>query len=220
MPSALVRKPVRDAEATRLRILDAAEHEFADHGLSGARVDAIATRTDTNVRMIYYYFGSKDGLYRAVLERAYAAMRENERGLALDTLPPADAIRRLTEFTFDYQQAHPEFVRLVSIENIHRAEHLRALQPIREMNASVLETIDRILDRGKATGEFRADAEPIGVHLLMTALCFFRVANRYTLRTVFPVDPLDPELCAPHRRMLVDAVLGYLHGPRSDVAPH
>lgn len=212
MTQALARKPARDADATRLRILDAAEHEFAEHGLTGARVDAIAQRTETNVRMIYYYFGSKDGLYRAVLERAYAAMRANERGLALDTLPPADAIRCLAEFTFDYQQAHPNFVRLVAIENIHRAEHLSTLQPIRQMNASVLETIDRILERGKASGEFRADAEPIGVHLLMTALCFFRVANRYTLRTVFPADPLAPEFSAPHRRMLVDAVLGYLHG--------
>lgn len=212
MPQAFARRPARDPDATRLRILDAAEREFSDHGLSGARVDAIASRTDTNVRMIYYYFGSKDGLYRAVLERAYAAMREHERDLALHALAPADAIRRLTEFTFDYQQAHPEFVRLVAIENIHRAEHLRTLQPIRQMNASVLETIERILERGKASGEFRADAEPIGVHLLMTALCFFRVANRYTLRTIFPVDPLAPELCASHKRMLVDAVLGYLHG--------
>lgn len=205
-----VRKTPRDAEAARRRILDAAEHEFADSGLSGARVDAIATRTDTNVRMIYYYFGSKDALYRAVLERAYGQMRETEQQLRLDTLAPREAIRRLTEFTFDYQQAHPEFVRLVAIENIHRAEHLRALTLIRTMNATVIETISAILERGKAAGVFRTDAEPIGVHLLITALCFFRVANRYTLRTVFPIDPLDPSLQDSHRRMLVDAVLGYL----------
>lgn len=204
------RKTTRDAEATRLRILDVAEQEFADHGLSGARVEAIASRSDTNVRMIYYYFASKDGLYRAVLERAYGGMRATEQGLALHDLAPEDAIRRLTEFTFDYQQAHPEFVRLVAIENIHRAEHLRTLAPIRAMNASVIETIGAVLERGKAAGVFRADAEPIGVHLLITALCFFRVSNRYTLRTVFPIDPLDPSLVDHHRRMLVDAVLGYL----------
>ncbi len=205
-----VRKPSRDPAATRRRILDAAELEFAAHGLSGARVDAIATRTETNVRMIYYYFASKDGLYRAVLERAYGRMREAEQSLALDSLAPEDAIRRLTEFTFDYQQAHPEFVRLVAIENIHRAEHLRTLEPIRRMNASVIETIGRILERGQAAGAFRTDAEPIGLHLLITAFCFFRVSNRYTLSTVFPVDPLAPHLGPHHKRMLVDAVLGYL----------
>lgn len=208
-----VRTPRRDADASRRRILDAAEQEFAQHGLSGARVDAIAARTDTNVRMIYYYFASKDGLYRAVLERAYGAMRETEQGLDLDALPPVEAIRRLTEFTFEYQQAHPEFVRLVQIENIHHAAHLSALAPIRQMNASVIETIGRILERGLGDGSFRADAEPIGVHLLITALCFFRVANQHTLRTVFPVDPLSPELSRDHKRMLVDAVLGYLRAP-------
>lgn len=213
MTPTTVRRQVRDAEATRLRILDAAQGEFADRGLSGARVDAIAARIETNVRMIYYYFGSKEGLYRAVLERAYAFMREEEKGLLLDTLAPEQAIRRLTEFTFDYQQAHPEFVRLVQIENIHRAAHLSGLARIRALNASVIETIGRILARGQQDGLFRADAEPIGLHLLMTAFCCFRVANRYTLRTIFPVDPLSPALSAGHKRMLVDAVLGYLRAP-------
>ena len=213
-------RPARDREATRRNILNAAEREFADHGLSGARVDAIASRTDTTVRMIYYYFESKDGLYRAVLERAYGAMRANEQRLALETLAPAVAIRRLTEFTFDYQQSHPEFVRLVVIENIHHAEHLEKLEPIRALNASVIATIAAILERGKQAGLFRADAEPVGVHLLITAFCFFRVANRYTLRTVFPLDPLAPRLRAKHKRMLVDAVLGYLQsraGPRASI---
>ena len=203
-------KPTRDAELTRRRILDAAELEFVEHGLSGTRVHAIASRAETNVRMIYYYFASKDGLYRAALERAYGRMRHTEGTLGLDMLPPAEAIQRLAEFTFDYQQAHPEFVRLVAIENINHAAHLRAMPAIRALNASALETVGAILARGQAAGLFRTDAEPIGVHLLITALCFFRVANRDTLRTIFPIDPLDPSLVAAHRRMLVDAVLGYL----------
>ncbi len=200
----------RDPEATKRRILDVAEQEFAANGLSGARVEAIAKRTSTNVRMIYHYFGNKTGLYCAVIERAYGCMRAAEQELILETLAPADAIQRLTEFTFDYQAAHPEFVRLVAIENIHQAEHLRRLPPIQALNESVIATIATILERGKRDGVFRADAEPIGVHLLITALCFFRVANRYTLRTVFRTDPLDPSLQHSHRRMLVDAVLGYL----------
>ncbi len=200
----------RDPEATKRRILDIAEQEFAALGLTGARVEAIANGSDTNVRMIYHYFDNKTGLYRAVIARAYGRMRTAEQALALDALTPSDAIRRLTEFTFDYGSAHPEFVRLIAIENIHHAEHLRDLAPIHALNGSVIDTISDILKRGKRAGAFRADAEPIGVHLLISAPCFFRVANRYTLRTVLSVDPLDPSLHDSHRRMLVDAVLGYL----------
>ena len=212
MPDSVPLRITRDPAATRQDILDAATIEFSDHGLTGARIVAIAARTRTTVRMIYYYFSSKDGLYRAVLERAYATMRATESGLALDTLPPAEAIQRLVEFTFDYQEANPRFARLVTIENINQGAHLAGLDHIRVLNQSVLVTIGTVLARGQAAGQFRADATPVGLHLLMTSFCFFRVANRHTLGTIFGQDPLDPALRAPHRAMIVDAVLGYLRG--------
>ena len=203
----------RDPRATQQGILDAAFIEFTDHGLSGARVDAIAARTGTNVRMIYYYFGSKDGLYCAVLEQAYTAMRLTERTLNLEALPPADAIRRLVEFTFDYQEANPRLSRLVTIENIHRAEHIARSETIQALNATIIATIASVLARGQREAAFRPDATPVGLHLLMTSFCFFRVANRHTLGAIFQQDPLDPALRDGHRRMIVEAVLGYLqHG--------
>jgi AcrR family transcriptional regulator len=205
---------LRDPAATRQSILDAAFIEFSDNGLSGARVDAIAARANTAVRMIYYYFGSKDGLYRSVLERGYAAIRAAEGELGLDKLPPVEAICRLTGFVFDYEEANPRFVRLVSIENIHRAEQISQSQTIRKLNDTVIVSIATILERGKHEGVFRSDAEPIDVHLLMTGFCFFRVANRYTLATVFGKDPVSPKLRERHRRMLVDSVLGYLCRPQ------
>jgi AcrR family transcriptional regulator len=208
------RRP-RDAEQTRRAILEAATAEFAENGLNGARVDAIAARTQTTVRMIYYYFGSKDGLYRAVLEQAYGDMRRAERALELQHLPPIEAIRRMVEFVFDYQEAHPEFTRLVGIENIHRAAHIARSDTIQALNASVIETLAAILERGRREGVFRPDVTPLGLHLLMTAFCFFRVSNRYTLGTIFRQDPLAPELRAEHRNMAVASVLGYLQaGPR------
>jgi len=206
------RRP-RDPAATQQSILDAAFVEFSDNGLSGARVDAIAARAGTTVRMIYYYFGSKDGLYRTVLERGYAAIRAAESELGLDALPPVAAIQRLAGFVFDYEEANPRFVRLVSIENIHRAEHIGRSETIRRLNETVIVSIAAILERGKREGVFRRDAEPIDVHLLMTGFCFFRVSNRYTLGTVFGKDPLSPELRERHRRMIVDSVLGYLRRP-------
>ncbi len=200
----------RDPEATRLGILDSALVEFSDNGLSGARVDAIAARTQTTVRMIYYYFGSKEELYRAVLERAYASMRAAEVDLRLQDLAPADAIRRLAGHAFDHHEANPRFVRLVSIENIHKAEHLARSPEIEVMNRTVLASIQAVLDRGQADGSFQAGATAMEVHLLITAFCFFRVANRYTLGAVFRQDPLDPALRAGQRAMLVRSVLEYL----------
>lgn len=115
----------RDAERTRAEILDVATGEFADRGYDGARVDEIAARTRTTKRMIYYYFGSKEGLYVAVLERAYQGIRALEQQLDVDHLDPARAMRALAELTFDHHESHPAFIRLVGIENIHHAEHLR-----------------------------------------------------------------------------------------------
>jgi AcrR family transcriptional regulator len=200
----------RDPVATQRSILDAAFIEFSDNGLDGARVDAIAARAGTTVRMIYYYFASKDGLYRAVLEQAYAGIRTAERDLGLEALAPEAAIRRLAEFVFDYEEANPRFVRLVSIENIHRAAHIARSETIQGLNATVISTIGAILARGQAEGVFRRDAEPIDVHLLMTAFCFFRVSNRHTLGTIFGQDPLSPALRGRHRGMLVESVLAFL----------
>src|SRR5271167_713881 len=114
-------EPVRDAERTRRAILDAAEIEFADKGLAGARVDVIAEESCANKRMLYYYFGSKEDLYVAVLERAYSAMRQAESELNLTELDPLDAIRRLVEFKFDYYLEHPRIIRLLAGENMQNA---------------------------------------------------------------------------------------------------
>ncbi len=196
-----------DPERTRSAILAAAHEEFAQHGLTGARVDAIAARTNTVKRMIYYYFGSKEGLYRAVLERAYAAIREAEAGLELDRLPPAMAIRRMVEFTFDYQTANPDFVRLVSIENIHQGRFIADSGSIQSINVSVLDSLRRILERGVADGSFRADLDPVDVHMTISALVFFRVANRHTFATLFNCDFTDPAVHQRHRDLIVDVVL-------------
>src|SRR5207248_4149065 len=114
----------RDPVRTQAEILDVATREFAEHGYSGARVDEIAERTRTTKRMLYYYFGSKEGLYTTVLERAYAEIRAAEQTVDVEHLAPLAAIRRLAELTFDHHEAHPEFIRLVSIENVHRTERM------------------------------------------------------------------------------------------------
>lgn len=204
----LSRKP--DAERTRSDILAVAREEFVEHGLNGARVDAIAEKTRTTKRMIYYYFGSKEGLYSAVLEQAYAGIRATEAALALDELDPRTALRHLIEATFDYDDAHPEFVRLVAIENIHQADHLKRLPTMRSLNADVVVTLEAILTRGRAAGVFVRDCSALDVHMMISGLCFFRVSNRHTFSAIFGCDLSAPEARARHKAMIVQMVVSYM----------
>ena len=200
----------RDAERTRSEILEVATREFAEHGLAGARVDEIAARTRTTKRMIYYYFGGKEQLYIEVLEAAYARIRSVEREVDVEHLDPREAIRRLAELTFDHHDSHPEFIRLVSIENIHHAEHMRKSKRLANLNHPAIALIERILERGRAEQMFRRDVDPIDVHMLISSFCVFRVANRHTFRTLFERDLTDPERRDHYRRMLGDMVVDYL----------
>ncbi len=212
-PAAVKRgKPTRknDPIATKADILEVAQKEFADNGLSGARVDAIAAQTRTTKRAIYYYFGSKEGLYVAVLERVYQKICDVETSLHLEDLDPEAAIRRLAEFTFDYHEAHADFVRIVAIENIHNAQYLGLSQTIHKVNLSVIETIAAILRRGRNEGSLRKNVEAIDVHMLISALCFFRVSNRHTFRKIFRRDMLSPSLRPHHRRVIGDAVVRFV----------
>lgn len=203
-----------DAEQTRRAILDAARVEFADKGLSGARVDEIAARTRTTKPMIYYYFASKEQLYAAVMEEAYGGMRDVEQGLQLAHLPPVEAVRRLVEVTFDYHAAHPDYVRLISGENIHGARHIAGVASIARRNAAIIEIIRTLLDRGVREGAFRAGVDALNLHLLISSVCFYRVSNRYTWGAIFGRDLHAPEHEAAQRDMVVEAVLGYLQ-PRA-----
>jgi AcrR family transcriptional regulator len=202
----------RDAERTRREILEVATSEFAERGFSGARVDEIAQRTRTTKRMIYYYFASKERLFVAVLERAYAAIRAAEQTIEVDHLEPAAAIRRLAELTFDHHEAHPEFIRLVSIENIHRAEHIAGLPDFAGQNSRAIELIERILRRGRRDGSFTRRVEAVDLHMMISAFCVFRIANRHTFGAIFDRDLTDPRLRSRYRRMLGDLVVGYLRG--------
>ncbi len=138
-----------DPDRTRRDIVEVATREFAQKGYSGARVDAIASRTRTSKRMIYYYFGSKEGLYLAVLEEAYSSIRRAEATLDLENLPPEAALRTLVGSTFDYYTEHPEFVRLVMNENIMEGVHMARSKAIGKLNVTVIDALRRIVSRGQ-----------------------------------------------------------------------
>ncbi len=204
----LPRKP--DAERTRLDIMRVARAEFAENGLSGARVDAIAANTQTTKRMIYYYFGSKEGLYLAVLEEAYRGIRGREVDLVLSRLSPVEAMVRMVEESIDHHEDNPEFVRLVCIENIHHGRYLKQSETIQGLNVSVIEVLREIVTRGRAEGVFTRDADPVDLHMLISAVAFYRVGNRHTFGTLFGLDLAAPEVIARHKQLLINAVLGVL----------
>jgi AcrR family transcriptional regulator len=200
----------RDAERTRAELLAVATEVFAESGYSGARVDEIAERTRTTKRMIYYYFGGKEQLYMAVLENAYKGIREAEQRLQVDHVDPVVAMRRLAELTFDHHLDHQAFIRLVSIENIHRGEFISRLDSLRSLGQPATSLLDEILSRGRAAGVFRDDVDALDVHLVISAYCVFQVANRYTFGFLFGVDFAEAAERAHLRRMIGDVVVGWL----------
>ncbi|MGY2238435.1 TetR/AcrR family transcriptional regulator [Pseudomonas gingeri] len=211
LPAAVPRKSRKNnPEKTRENILQEAIAEFVQQGLSGARVDAIAERTHTSKRMIYYYFGSKEQLYVEVLEKLYGEIRSTESRLHLTELEPPEAIRRMVEFTFDHHDRNVDFVRIVSIENIHKGEYVKQSRAIRSMNVTILGALGEILQRGAQQGLFRSGLDPLDVHLLVSSFCFYRVSNRHTIGEIFQIDLPDEQIKARHREMICESVLRYL----------
>jgi AcrR family transcriptional regulator len=200
----------QDPDGVRRNILEVAREEFVENGLSGARVDEIAAKTSTSKRMIYYYFGGKEGLYRAVLEEMYARIRSFERSLDLAALPPKEAIATLAGFTFDYHADNPDFVRMVMVENIHHAKHLASSPEIATLNLSAIDMIRDVYERGVTDGVFREGLDPIDIHLTISALSFYSVSNRASIRQVFGHDMGAPEARARRRESAVDTVLRML----------
>jgi len=224
MTAASTRKPAggqpanvrrRDREKTKAEILQIAFEEFAENGLLGANADAIAARAGITKRLIFYYFSSKEELFIAVLEMAYGRMRQAEESLQLETLAPEAAIRRLAEFTFDFHQDNPEFVRLVAIENIHRARHVARSATLQQMTRPIIGQIERVLAKGKDLRAIRPEVDAHALHATLNALSIFSVANRHTFEAQFRWDMSSPEAKARQRAEIAEVLWRYV---RSDAA--
>src|SRR6185312_15105106 len=199
----------RDADRSQLAILAAAREEFSQHGFAGGRIDRIAERADMNKRLIYYYFGNKDDLFLAVLEGTYADIRAAEQKLHLTEIDPVEAIRQLVSFTWHYHLDHPEFISLLSSENLLLAEHLKRSSRIREMNSPLVQLLDTVLERGRRDGLFRAGIDPVQLYVSIASLCYFYLSNNHTLSTIFGRDLRAPKALAERLSHMTELVLGY-----------
>jgi AcrR family transcriptional regulator len=199
-----------DPDRTMADIIEVAMREFAEKGLAGARIDTIAEAMRTSKRMIYYYFGSKESLYVAVLEEAYRRMRAIESELHLEDLPPEDALRKLVGFTVDYQLANSDFIRLVMTENIHRGEYLARSKSIHQLNVPAIEGLRAVYERGVAQGLFRAGLDPIDLHMSISALSVFNVANRHTFSLIFKRDLESPAALIARRDSIIEMIVRFV----------
>ena len=200
----------RNAVRSQMTILKAATDEFAKHGFAGARIDQIALSAGTNKRLIYYYYNSKDDLFLATLENAYADIRGAERELHLDQLDPAEAIRQLVSFTWNYYLAHPEFISLLNSENQQEASNLKRSGHIQEMNSPLVSMIQEVLERGRFLKLFRNGVDPIQLYISIAALCYFYLSNNQTLSTIFGQDLKSHKALAQRLSHMQELVLGYV----------
>jgi len=203
-------RPKRDPIAMQRRILDAATLEFATHGYGGARVERISAGAGTVDRMLYYYFGSKEGLFRAVLEAAYEKLGQAEQQLRLADTEPVQGMRQLIAFTWNYYLDHPEFIRLLNTENLHRGEHVKKSKRVKSLSFPLLSVLTDLLARGAAQRKFRRDLDPVQIYVTIASLGYFYLANRYTLSRFLGVDLM----AAPRRKAwlahITDVVLNHI----------
>lgn len=200
----------RNPERTKRDILVAARAEFCEYGLDGARVDRIAERAAANKRLLYHYFGNKDALYSAVLLEAYREIRTGEQGLQLEALEPVEAMRELVRFTFDHFRKNPWFIRLLSTENILRAEYVKQIPEIRGLHSPIVEQLGEVLAAGQQAGVFRQGVDPVQLYITIAGLSYFYFSNLNTLSVIFKVPLQSKKQMAARRDHAEDVVLGYL----------
>lgn len=159
-------------------ILQVATREFAQHGLPGARIERIVQQTRTSKRMIYYHFGSKEGLYRAVLEHAFETVRRVDQHFDANAGTPEQALRQIARNAFAAFMGHPDFVRLLTFENLAGAPFIRESEPVSRLNRRAMQDMQAVLERGQADGSMRSDVAAMDVYINIVGLCYYHVAHQ------------------------------------------
>lgn len=206
------RDPVRTGKA----ILSAGRSEFSVAGYEGARVDRIAEKSNLSKGLIYHYFGSKSGLFLAILEDIYKELRERNAGLILEDFEPEEGICQLIDHTFKYFSNNPEFIVLVNSENIMKAEHLKKSVMMRDLFRPIVDKIQALLDRGARQGIFRENVDVTQLYISIVGLGYFFLANRHTLEVVFDTPLFEDVTLGNRQKHIEDVILSYLRPIKAD----
>ncbi len=203
----------RDAAATKERILQAGMAEFGAKGYGGARTEDIAKRAKCNIRMLYHYFGGKQDLYTACVQRVYSRIREEERKLSLSELEPLEAIRRLVQFTFDHMRNNPDFVYIAGVENTQRGRFIKKISPLANAAMDLIETIEEILERGVRAKVLREGLDAFQLYISILSLSYLHLSNRYTLSATYGRDLADASWLDERRQHVTELILSYVRCP-------
>ncbi|QJR17878.1 TetR/AcrR family transcriptional regulator [Pelagibacterium halotolerans] len=195
---------------TRERILRAATDQFAQHGYTGARVDAICKAADVNARMVYHYFTDKAGLYVAVLEKVLGELRAEELKLDVSATAPLSGLMTMFDFIFGHFARHPELIRLLSSENLMQGEFLKNSSATPQAASPVVEHIDTLLRRGEEDGSIRAGINALHLYIVMVALSYFYKSNAYTLSIIWNEQLLSQSWQDEHYRLARDVLESFL----------
>ena len=171
----------KNTTMTRALILRAAEKVIAQHGYGGGRIEKIAATAKCYESLIYYYFGSKDALFTAVLENAYRKMIDAEQRLELDPQQPVESLKTIILFPWQYYRANPEMLTLLATENLHKAKHLPKSETVGKFFSPAIAVLEGVVASGVRQGVFRKDVDIVNLYVAIMALGYFYVSNRYTL---------------------------------------
>ena len=177
----------RNPEASRARLEAVGERLFAERGYDGVTVAMISSEARLNRRMLYHYFGNKEGLYRAVIGRAYERLAAMEAELADAAAPAEDLVERMIRAYYEFLGAHPGIVRLLTWENLRQGRTAQTLD-IASAKTPILEALRESMAQGKREGRFRGSVDERQLLVSCMALSFFYFSNRYTLSQSVGVD--------------------------------
>ncbi|MGF6270626.1 AcrR family transcriptional regulator [Lelliottia nimipressuralis] len=198
-----------DDSSLKDKIFQSAITLFAEYGLNGARMEQIAEKAGTTKRMVVYHYKNKENLYLQALEYVYTEIRASEKQLSLSGLPPVEALVHLVEATFDYHADHPDYIRIICMENMQRGRFMQQSSYLRQVNRSALELLEAILQRGKEKQLFNQTVDARDLHRLISSFSFHYVANSYTFTLLFE-DGTDEQAQRQHyRKMAVQVALRY-----------
>ncbi|MFX2578300.1 TetR family transcriptional regulator [Enterobacter quasiroggenkampii] len=191
------------------KIFQSAIALFAEYGLNGARMEQIAEKAGTTKRMVVYHFKNKENLYLLVLEHVYTQIRASEKALSLTGMPPVEALVNLVEATFDYHADHPDYIRIISMENMQRGRFMQQSSYLRQVNRSALDLLEEILRRGKEKQLFSETVDARDLHRLISSFSFHYVANSYTFTLLFEEGADEQAQRQHYRKMAVQVALRY-----------
>lgn len=208
MPGSVKKKQVRDPVATRGRILAAGEQLFSESGYTGVSVDAIAQVSGANKRMVYHYFGNKEGLYVAVLREVFGRLEGLEVTSLSEATDVETGVTTLLRIYFEFLREHPEFVNLLMWENLNRGRFLEQ-HPNLLTKIPVLRGLEALLRKGREAGSIRPGVNTRHLLVFLYSICFVYHANRFTMRHTVGIDLGDE---AVRREGIQQAAELLLHG--------